>query len=121
MSYVFQRVPLLIKLRPENKGTVIWPSVGMFGGSMSLDCFSGFLNQITTGKKGTVVWPSVAMSDCFGGFAAMSFSGFLDQITNYDKKMYSCLAIGWNVYYVLLTHYTLVDRPSAMTPWGIPW
>jgi hypothetical protein len=36
-------------------------------------------------------------------------------------KKYSRLAIGWNVYYILLTHYTLVDRSSAMTPWGIPW
>jgi hypothetical protein len=73
-------------------------------------------------KKGTVIWPPVAMLDCFGGFIAMFFGGFLDQITNYDrKKRYSCLAIGWNVYYVLLNHYTLVDRPSAMTPWGIPW
>jgi hypothetical protein len=35
----------------KNKGTVIWPLVGMFGGSISLDCFSWFLNQITTGKK----------------------------------------------------------------------
>ncbi len=24
----------LIKLQPENKGTVVWPLVGMFGGSM---------------------------------------------------------------------------------------
>jgi hypothetical protein len=47
----------------QKKGTVVWPSVGMFGGSM--DCFGGFLDQITTRKKGTVVWPSVAM---FGGF-----------------------------------------------------
>jgi hypothetical protein len=58
----------------------------MFGGSMSSDCFGGFLDQITTGKKGTVVWPSVAMSDCFGGFVAMFFSGFLDQITNFNRK-----------------------------------
>jgi hypothetical protein len=64
MSYVFQWVPSLIKLPLENKGTVVWPSVGMFGGSMTLDCFGGFLNQITTRKKGTVIWPSVAM---FGG------------------------------------------------------
>ncbi len=35
------------------------------------------------------------------------------------EKKYSHLAIDWNVYYVLLTYYTLVDRPSAMTPWGI--
>ncbi len=48
----------------EKKGTVVWPSVRMFGGSMSSICFGGFLDQITTGKKGTVVWPSVAM---FGG------------------------------------------------------
>jgi hypothetical protein len=33
------------------KGTVVWPSVEMFGGSISSDCFGGFLNQITTGKK----------------------------------------------------------------------
>ncbi len=61
---------------------------------MSLDCFGRFLDQITTGKKGTVVWPSVAMSDCFGWFVAIFFGGFLDQITNYDrKKRYSRL--GW--------------------------
>jgi hypothetical protein len=54
----------LIKSQPE-KGKVIWPLVGMFGGSMSSDCFGGFLNQITTKKKGTVIWPLVAM---FGGF-----------------------------------------------------
>ncbi len=65
MSYVFQRVPLLIKLRPEKKGTVVWPLVRMFGGSMSSDCFGGFLDQITTRKiKGAAIWPSVAM---FGG------------------------------------------------------
>ncbi len=62
---------------------------------MSLDCFSGFLDQkIMTGKKGTVVWPLVAMLDCFGGFIAIFFGGFLDQITNYNqKKRYSHL--GW--------------------------
>ncbi len=59
-------------------------------------------------------------SDCFGGFVAMFFSGFLNQITNYNrKKRYSRLAIGWNVYYILLTYYTLVDRLSTMMPWGI--
>jgi hypothetical protein len=93
MSYVFWRVSSSIKLRPEKKGTVVWPSVGMFGGSISSDCFSGFLNQIMTEKKGTVVWPSVAMSGCFGGFVAMFFGRFLNQITNYDqKKRYSRLA-----------------------------
>jgi hypothetical protein len=68
------------------KGTVIWPLVGMFGGSMSYDCFGGFFDQVTTGKKGTVVWPSVAMSDCFGGFVTMFFGGFFDQIKNYNQK-----------------------------------
>jgi hypothetical protein len=76
------------------KGTVVWPSVGMFGGSISSDCFGGFLDQVMTGKKGTVVRPSVAMSDCFGGFVAMFFGGFLNQITNYNRKKgtVSCLA-----------------------------
>jgi hypothetical protein len=68
------------------------PSVGMFGGSMSSDCFGGFLDQITAKKKGTVVWPLVAM---FGGFHELGlfwwvrhyvFGGFLDQTTNYDWK-----------------------------------
>jgi hypothetical protein len=58
----------------------------MFGGSMSLDYFGGFLDQITTRKKETVIWPLVAMLDCFGGFIAMFFGGFLDQITNYDRN-----------------------------------
>jgi hypothetical protein len=62
------------------------PLVGMFGGSIRLDCVGGFLNQIPPGKKGTVIWPSAAMLDCFGGFIAMFFGGFLDQITNYDHK-----------------------------------
>jgi hypothetical protein len=86
MSYAFWWVPLSIKLRPKKKGTVVWPWVGMFGGSMSSDCFGGFLDQITTGKKGTVVWPLVALLDCFGRFVAMFFGGFLDQITNYNWK-----------------------------------
>jgi hypothetical protein len=43
------------------KCTVVWPSVGVFGGSMSSDCFGGLIDQITTKKKGTVVWPSVGM------------------------------------------------------------
>ncbi len=50
----------------------------------------------------------------------MFFGGFLDQCTNYDwKKRYSHLDISWNVYYVLLSYYNLVDRPFAMTPWEI--
>ncbi len=35
----------------RKKGTVVWPSIGMFRGSMSSDCLGGFLNQITTQKK----------------------------------------------------------------------
>jgi hypothetical protein len=37
----------------RKKDTVVWPLVGMIGGSMSLDCFGGFLDQITTGIIGT--------------------------------------------------------------------
>ncbi len=85
------------------KGTVVWPLVGMFGGSMSSDCFGGFLDQITTRKKVQLFGHRLqcfggSMNlDCFGGFVAMFFDGFLDQITNYDqkKKRYSRLAIGW--------------------------
>ena len=158
----------------RKKGTVIWPLVRMFGGSMSLDCFGRFLDQITTGKiKGTVIWPLVAM---FGGLVPCArivltgsllcfFAGSLIKLqittrkkvqssghwlqclggqfhelglfwrvrryvfwwvpqSNYKlppEKRYSCLAIGWNVYYVLLTYYTLVDRPSDMTLWEISW
>ncbi len=100
----------------QKKGTVVLPLVRMFGGSMSSECFGRFLDQIMTKKiKGTVVWPSVAM---FGGLdpcARIVLTGSKLR----PEKRYSRLAIGWNVYYVLLTYYTLVDRPSAMTPWGI--
>jgi hypothetical protein len=41
------------QITTKKNGTVVWPSVGMFGGSISLDCFGGFLHQITIGKKGT--------------------------------------------------------------------
>ncbi len=110
------------------KGTVVWSLVRMFGGSMSSDCFGRFLDQITTGKKGTVVWLLVAM---FGGSVPWApiilagsllcfLAGSLIKLPIMTRnKWYSWLAIGWNVYYVLLTYYTLVDRPSAMTPWGI--
>ncbi len=37
-------------------------------------------------KKGTVIWPLFAMLDCFGGFVAIFFCGFLNQITNYNRK-----------------------------------
>ncbi len=39
------------QITTRKKGTVIWPPVGMFGGSISSDCFGGFLAQITSGKK----------------------------------------------------------------------
>jgi hypothetical protein len=80
------------QIMTEKKGAVVWPLVGMFGGSMSLDCFGGFLDQITTGKK---VQSSGHRLQCLGGsmnsgcfvrFVAMSFRGFLDQITNYNRK-----------------------------------
>ncbi len=53
-------------------------------------------------KKGTVVWPSVAMSDCFGGFVAMYFGGFLDQITNYGRKKIGTVI--WLAYTICNTH-----------------
>ncbi len=66
------------------------------------------------------VWGAPWAWIVLAGLSLCLFGGFLDQITNYDqKKRYSHLAIRWSVYYVLLTHYTLVDRPSAMMPWGI--
>ena len=59
------------------KGTVVWPSFAMFGGSvlcawivltgLSL-CFSAsslIKLQITTRKKGTLVWPLVGMSTTY--------------------------------------------------------
>jgi hypothetical protein len=76
---------------------------------MSLDYFGGFLDQILTGKKGTVVWPLVAMSDCFGGFVAIFFGGFLNQITNYNrKKRYSHL--GWPDDCTFFSGCNLIDK-----------
>ncbi len=59
----------------QKKGTVVWSLVAMFGGSVSLDCFGGFvamffgrlLDQITNydRKKGTVIWPLVGMSTTY--------------------------------------------------------
>jgi hypothetical protein len=70
---------------------------------MSLDCFGGLLNQITTRKKrysclaiGCNVWGVGSKSlDCFGGFVAMFFGGFLDQITNYNQKKKVQLSGHW--------------------------
>jgi hypothetical protein len=58
-----------------------------------------------TGKKGTVVWPSVAMLDCFGGFVAMFFGGFLDQITQITTKKKGTVV--WLAYTICNTHYIL--------------
>jgi hypothetical protein len=48
MSYVFWRVPLSIKLRPEKRYSCLAVSWNVWG---SLDCFGRFLEQITTKKK----------------------------------------------------------------------
>ncbi len=59
---------------------------------MSSDCFGGFLDQIMTKKKVQSSGHRLQCLggcmnlDCFGGFVAMFFGGFLDQITNYDQK-----------------------------------
>ncbi len=127
MSYVFWQVPSLIKLRPKKKVQSSGHRLECLGVPWARIVLAGSLIKLRPEKRysrlaiGCNVWEVGSMSsDCFSGFIAMFFGGFLDQITNYDrKKRYSCLAIGWNVYYVLLTYYTLVDRPSAMTPWGI--
>ncbi len=109
------------------KGTVIRQSVRMFGGSMSSDCFAGFLDQITIGKK---VQSSGHRLQWLGGrfhelrlfWPVRRYVFWQVPQSNYklrSEKRYSHLAICWNVYYVLLTYYTLVDRPSTMRPWGI--
>ncbi len=106
-------LPLPIKLRLEKKEQLSGHRLELISDNR--------LNQITTGKKGTVVWPLGAMSDCFGGFVAMFFGGFLNQITNYDQKKKIQLSGHW-LECLLCTFDLLhprVDRPSAMTLWGI--
>ncbi len=51
------RESALIKLRPKKKSTVVWPSVGMFGGLLVL---AGSLIKYDQ-KKSTVIWPLVGM------------------------------------------------------------
>jgi hypothetical protein len=94
MSYVFWRVPLLIKLRPEKKIQSSGRRLEFLGVPSAWIVSAGSVIKLQLEKKeGTVIWPSVAMSDCFGGFVAMFFDGFLDQITNYNQeKKYSHLA-----------------------------
>ncbi len=69
-----------------NKSTVVWLSVGMSGGSMSLDCFSGFLYLITTGKKVQLSGYQLQCRIVLTGLLLCFFGGFLDQITNFNKK-----------------------------------
>ena len=109
------------------KGTVLWPLVGMFGGSMSSDCFGGFLDQITTRKKSYsrlaigcnvwgVPWARINLAGLLLCFLAGS-SIKLQIMTG--KKVQSS---GHRLECLLRTFDLLhprVDRPSAMTPWGI--
>jgi hypothetical protein len=74
------------QITTENKSTVVWLSVGMFGGSMSSDCFGGFLDQITTGKKVQSSGHRLQCRIILAGFSLCFFGGFLDQITNYHRK-----------------------------------
>jgi hypothetical protein len=72
----------------------------MFGGfhKLKLNCFGGFLDQITTGKK---VQSSGHRLECLGGSTSSSSDCFLRvPRSNYDRKTkrYSRLAIGWNVW-----------------------
>ncbi len=69
------------------KGTVIWASVRMFGGSMSLDCFGGFLDQNTTGKKVRssghwFPWARIVLV----GLSLFFLADSLNQFTYYDQK-----------------------------------
>jgi hypothetical protein len=102
---------LSIKLQAETRYSCLAVGWNVWG-FHELGLFWRVPYQITTGKKVQSSGHQLqclggSMNlDCFGGFVAMFFGGFLDQITNYDwKKRYSHLAIGWNVYYVLLTHF----------------
>ncbi len=106
MSYVFWRVPSSIKLRPEIK-KVQSPGrrLECFGVPWARIVLAGSLIKLRPKKKGTVVWPSVAMSDWLGGFVAIFFGGFLDQITNYDrkKKVQSALCLQNNPVFLSIT------------------
>ncbi len=83
---------LLIKLRPENKVQssgrrleclgVPWPRIVSAGSSIKLRPEK---KVQSSGHRLQCLGGSMS-SDCFGGFVAMFFGGFLDQITNYDRK-----------------------------------
>ncbi len=116
MSHVFWWVPSSIKLWPEKKVQLSGRWLECLGVPWAWIVLAGSSIKLQQEKKGTVIWPLVAMSDCFGGFVAMFFGRFLNQITNYDqKKRYSCLAIGWSV--TSKTCLTMVEPfagPSSM-------
>jgi hypothetical protein len=88
MSYVFWRIPTFVdQITTGKKGTVVWPSVGMFGGSMSSDCFGGFLDQITTRKlKVQLSGHRLQCRIILAGSSLCFFGRFLNQITNYNRK-----------------------------------
>ncbi len=76
---------LSIKLQREKKLQLSGCWLECLGVPSAWIVLAGSLIKLQPEKKGTVAWPSVAMSDCFGGFVAMFFGGFLNQITNYDR------------------------------------
>ncbi len=86
MSYVFQPVLSSIKLQPEKKVQLSGRWLECLGVPSARIVSAGSSIKLQPEKEGTVVWPSVAMLDCFGGFIAMFFGRFLNQITNYDQK-----------------------------------
>ncbi len=72
-------------IRILTQQTVIW-ELECLGVPWAWIVSAGSSIKLQPEIKGTVIWPSVAMSDCFGGFVTIFFGGFLDQITNYDRK-----------------------------------
>ena len=134
MIYVFWRVPLLIKLQPRN----VWGfhELGLFPRvpRSNYDQKKRYshlaivwnISQITASiklrpeKKLQLSGHRLQYRIVLAGSLLCFLAGSLIKLQIMTKiKRYSCLAIGWNVYYVLLTYCTLVDRLSAMTPWGI--
>ncbi len=82
---------------------------------MSLDCFGGFLNQITTGKKvqSSVHWLQFWI--VLAGLSLCFLAGSLIKLLITTGKRYSRLAIGWNV--TSKTCLIMVERfagPSSM-------
>ncbi len=101
----------LIKLRPKKRYSHLAVSWNVWG-FHELGLFWQVPWSNYDQKNGTVVWPLFAM---FGGFHELGlFWHFFCCVfwwvpqSNYKlrpEKRYSHLAIGWNVYYVLLTHF----------------